>query len=251
MKTEGLFTAYPVMHVRHENQMTRTLVFDGVLPVCAPGQYVMAWLPGIGEKPFSVSGNDPLALTIAEVGLVSHALTHLLPGDRVWIRGPFGKGFSLVSQSHLLIGGGYGAAPLSFLASQAQAAGHAVCVALGAKTQEELMMVSAFERLGCLVYLASEDGSAGTRGLVTALIEQASREIFPGCVYACGPTGMLLAVGQAAKALNLPVQLSFEALIRCGVGLCGSCELGDAVCHTLGIPEGFLVCHDGPVAYLP
>lgn len=248
MSRQGLFDAYRVSQVRVENDRTRTLVFDSPLPESYPGQYVMAWLPGIGEKPFSISGNDPLALMVADVGPVSHALSLVRPGERVWLRGPLGKGYELISQSHLLVGGGYGAAPLSLLARQARPIGHSVTVVLGAKTRDDLMMVAAFEELGCAIYLTTEDGSAGVRGLVTDVIEQACMEQHPGCIYACGPTGMLTAVGKAAQLLELPAQLSFEALIRCGVGLCGSCELPEDLCLTLGISPGFLVCHDGPVA---
>jgi len=210
----------------------------------------MAWLPGIGEKPFSISGNTPLALTVADVGPFSHAFTQLSKGERVWIRGPFGYGFKLTSQTSLLVGGGYGAAPLSLLARHLRLKGSQVAVALGARTGEALMMVRAFESLGCQVYLATEDGSAGTMGLVTSAVEQACAEVKPDTLYACGPSNMLVALGEFALLNNLAAQLSFEALIRCGVGLCGSCELPEATCVKLGIPEGFLVCHDGPVALI-
>jgi len=92
---QGLFDAYRVSQVRVENDRTRTLVFESPLPESYPGQYVMAWLPGIGEKPFSISGNDPLALTVADVGPVSHALSLVRPGERVWMRGPLGKGYAV------------------------------------------------------------------------------------------------------------------------------------------------------------
>jgi len=68
MNALGLFTAYRVLQRRNENAHTCSLVLDGTLPEAHPGQFVMAWLPEIGEKPFSLSGNDPLRLTIADVG---------------------------------------------------------------------------------------------------------------------------------------------------------------------------------------
>ena len=247
MKHEGLFTPYRVADIRVENQLTRTLIFDALLDGVQPGQYVMAWLPGVDEKPFSISGDDPLAITVADVGLFSHALTQLKKGGVVWVRGPFGKGFSMRSQPHLLVGGGYGAAPLSLLARHARAQNHTVVVALGAKSEADLMMVSTFEEMGCRVYLATEDGSAGVKGLVTTAVTQIFEDINPGTVYACGPNLMLLSLANIAQERNLAAQLSFEAQIRCGIGLCGSCELPEAVCNQLGIPPGFLVCHDGPV----
>ncbi|MDY6846400.1 MAG: dihydroorotate dehydrogenase electron transfer subunit, partial [Chloroflexota bacterium] len=82
---------------------------------------------------------------------------------------------------------------------------------------------------------------------VTDALERACADWRPEAIYACGPMGMVLAVAAFARAKKLPAQLSFEALIRCGIGLCGSCELPESTCLELGIPSGFLVCHDGPV----
>ena len=251
MKQKGLFSVFKIKELRQENAHTRTLVFDAPLKDASPGQYVMAWLPGIGEKPFSLSGDNPLMLTIADVGPVSHALNQLTKGDPVWVRGPLGNGFELAFRSHLLVGGGYGAAPLSFLARQARRQGHNVAVCLGARTCSDLIMVEQFEKMGCDVYVATEDGSAGIQGLVTAALEKAYHEQVVEVIYACGPTGMLEAVADFASKKMICAELSFEALIRCGAGLCGSCELPEDLCARLDLPtKGFLVCHDGPVAIL-
>ncbi len=247
MNREGLFRRYRIVDVRIENQLTCTLIFDAPLEHVQPGQFVMVWLPGFDEKPFSISGDAPMAITIADVGLFSHRLTQLEPGECVWVRGPFGRGFSLTSESHLLVGGGYGAAPLSLLASRARKLGHSVAVALGAKSESDLMLIPLFKRIGCQVYTATEDGSSGVRGLVTAAMERAFTDCKPSALYACGPNPMLVALATFAHENKLPAQLSFEALIRCGIGLCGSCELPETVCIKLGIPPGFLVCRDGPV----
>ncbi len=247
MNREGIYRRYRLDEVRIENQHTRTLIFDAPLDGVQPGQYVMAWLPGFDEKPFSISGDAPLAITIADVGPFSHGLTQLECGECVWVRGPFGRGFSLTSESHLLVGGGYGAAPLSLLTCKARMLGHSVAVALGAKSESDLMLIPAFKEMGCQVYTATEDGSSGVKGLVTAAVERAFADGKPGALYACGPNPMLIALAAYAHENKLPAQLSFEALIRCGIGLCGSCELPEAVCNQLGIPPGFLVCRDGPV----
>ena len=246
MNRKGLFKAYQVQAARQENARTRTLILDAPLP-SEPGQFVMAWLPDVGEKPFSISGNDPLTLTVCDVGPVSRALCALQPGERVWARGPLGKGFVLTGTSHILVGGGYGAAPLIFLARQARALGHKVVVCLGAKTHTELILSEQFKDMGCEVLAATEDGSAGLQGLVSLPLLHALEQNPTAGVYTCGPTGMLLAVRQLCRPFQVPTQLSFEALMRCGVGLCGSCELSEEICHLLGIPTGFLVCHDGPV----
>ena len=90
----GLFSLFRVQALRRDNLHTCTIFLDARLDVFA-GQFVMAWLPGIGEKPFSISGNDPLTLTVCDVGPVSHALCQLEAGNRLWVRGPLGKGFVL------------------------------------------------------------------------------------------------------------------------------------------------------------
>ncbi len=246
-KENGLFQVLRINRIRKENAHTQTLMMNASLPDAYPGQFVMAWLPGIGEKPFSISGNDPLTLTVCDVGPVSHALCQLEAGNRLWVRGPLGKGFVLSGEAQILVGGGYGSAPLSFLAKQARELGQEVTVCLGAKTKADLIMVEQFEDLGCQVLLATEDGSAGEQGLVSLPLLRAMEQNMAAGVYACGPTGMLLAVWQLCRSVQVPAQLSFEALIRCGIGLCGSCELSEETCQLLGIPSGFLVCHDGPV----
>jgi dihydroorotate dehydrogenase electron transfer subunit len=225
-----------------ENHRTVTLVLDTPLD-CTPGQFAMLWLPGLDEKPFSISGDAPLSFTVSRVGPFSEALAALGPGATVWFRGPFGRGFGLESgcREPLLVGGGYGAAPLAFLARRLLARPnrtrpvriHAV---LGARTAADLLFTGRFAGLGCEVHAATEDGSTGMRGLAT---DAARGVLEPGQadrLFACGPGGMLDALAGLARAARLPAELSREAYLRCGVGVCGSCAHGDR-----------LVCRDGPV----
>ena len=249
-ETPGLFTPFMIQTTQAENGRTRSLVLEGTLDGAQPGQFVMVWLPGVGEKPFSLSGNAPLRLSVAAVGPFSAALAGLQAGDRIWLRGPLGVGFALKGRHALLVGGGYGAAPLAFLAREALKAGGTVRVLLGARTAAELMLEEALRGLGCYVEVATEDGSRGSMGLVTALAEQAIEQARPDGVYACGPSGMLMTLWQLCQRAGLPAQLSFEGLVRCGVGLCGSCELPEELCLRLGLAPGWLVCHDGPVCRL-
>ncbi len=228
---------FTVTGIRVENRRTRTLVFDRGLPA-QPGQFVMAWLPGVGEKPFSIAADDPLALTIVAVGPFSEAAHRLRTGDRLWVRGPLGRGFTLAGGPLLLVGGGYGVAPLLFLARRALAEKRSVEVCIGARTAEEVLLAGAFAAAGAKVRVTTEDGTLGSRGLVTAAVKRAIARRRPGCVYACGPTPMLEAIGVQCAHHGLPHQLSWEAHMRCGMGLCGSCE-----CHR----PGWLACIDGPV----
>jgi dihydroorotate dehydrogenase electron transfer subunit len=193
-------------------------------------------LPGLDEKPFSVLTAEPLAVTVAAVGPFTRALHGLSVGDRVWVRGPFGRGFELAGADHVLVGGGYGVAPLLYLARTALARGHRVRAVIGARTAADLLLVADFAATGAAVAVTTEDGSAGQRGLVTAALAPMLATDPPATLYACGPHGMLAALERLAAAHNLPAQLSWEAYMRCGLGICGSCE------H-----DGRLLCADGPV----
>jgi dihydroorotate dehydrogenase electron transfer subunit len=220
-----------------ENPKTISLVLDGSLE-CTPGQFAMLWMPGVDEKPFSISGADPLMFTVSRVGPFSEALHALCPGAALWVRGPFGTGFSLQAGVTLLVGGGYGAAPLAFLAralSEAQPAGRAEA-ALGARTSKDLLFVQRFRVLGVPVHAATEDGSQGSAGLVTDVVKQLLASGRFSRVQACGPEAMLEALAGLCRDMELSAELSFEAYMRCGIGLCGACE------HA-----GRLVCMDGPV----
>ncbi|MBU0492428.1 MAG: dihydroorotate dehydrogenase electron transfer subunit [Chloroflexi bacterium] len=235
-----LHRPFTVSQIRVENARTRTLVFREPLPA-QPGQFIMAWLPGVDEKPYSIANAEPLTLTVAAVGPFSEALHRLDMGGRVWVRGPLGQGFHVAPAAErlLLVGGGYGVAPLLFLAREAVTQGCAVEVCIGARTAEDVLLVSDFAAAGATVRIATEDGSLGVPGLVTATVEAAIATARPDMVCACGPAPMLEAVAQLCADHKLPCQLSWEAHLRCGLGLCGSCELPDS---------GWLVCRDGPVA---
>lgn len=221
--------------VHPENARVKTFVFDASWPA-VPGQFLMAWLPRFDEKPFSLVDDAPITITAAAVGPFTALLHHLGPGDRVWLRGPFGHGFAATGQRLLGVGGGYGVAPLSFLTRRAIAAGREVTMVVGARTAADLLFVERLRREGAEVRVTTEDGSAGAAGFVTAEAGPLLASGHYDGLYACGPHGMLAALQQVAQRAGVPAQLSWEAYMRCGLGLCGSCE------H-----EGRLLCLDGPV----
>jgi dihydroorotate dehydrogenase electron transfer subunit len=242
----GLPRACRVLSVRDENYRTRTIQVDLELDA-APGQFCMLWLPGLDEKPFSLRAAAPASFTIAAVGPFSRAIHRLEPGDRIWLRGPFGRPFHLEGHDHLLVGGGYGVAPMLYLAEQALARGDRVRAVVGAREARDLLGLSDFAALGAELLYTTEDGSpadarlalpagAGIRGRVTDAILPMLAGDKPDMLYACGPHGMLDALAALAEPAGLPAQLSWEAYMRCGIGICGSCE------H-----EGLLLCADGPV----
>lgn len=230
-----------IVDVTQENATTCTLTLDASMDA-QPGQFVMAWLPDHGEKPFSLAGVDPVRLTVAAVGPFSAALCGLRVGERVWLRGPLGRGYTLPAPKGavVLVGGGYGVAPLRLLAERLLPNRRPLSMIIGARSAEQLLVPLSLAEAGVALWLATEDGSAGVRGRVIDALPLALGA-YPrrgvAMVYACGPIGMLQAVAAFCAARGLPVQLGWEAPMRCGIGLCGSCEVG----------EGWLACLDGPV----
>lgn len=225
--------------VQVENSRTRTFIFDARWQA-EPGQFLMAWLPRFDEKPFSLVDDDPLTITVAAVGPFTTLLHRLRPGDRLWLRGPLGQGFQIGgSHSLLLVGGGYGVAPLSFLTRRGVAAGRSVVAVVGARTAGDLLFSQRLQGEGAEVRLTTEDGSQGTHGLVTTLVEPLLAAGACDGLFACGPHGMLAALAQLARRFQVPAQLSWEGYMRCGLGLCGSCE-----------KDGRILCLDGPVLAL-
>jgi dihydroorotate dehydrogenase electron transfer subunit len=235
MEKGNLPSPYRIVAVEPENENTKTWILDGRLDA-QPGQFVMVWLPQIDEKPFSLAGADPITLTVTRVGAFTAALHQLGPGDQLWLRGPIGMGYTLQEGPALLVGGGYGAAPLWFLARRARASGQAVHVALGARTASLLVLEQRFVDLGCELHVATDDGSKGRRGVVTDLVAELLGAVGIGALYGCGPDPMLHALEALANQRAMPCQLSHEANMMCGMGVCGSCTRGE-----------HLVCRDGPV----
>ncbi len=233
-----LYRVATVVQVEEENYRTKTFTTDLVLPGARPGQFAMVWLPGVNEKPLSLMDRAPVRFTVAAVGPFTRAMHDLRPGDHIWVRGPFGNGYVLRGTRAVLVAGGYGVAPMYFLAQEALAQGVEVTVVVGARTRADLLFLTRFRTLGVNLVLTTDDGSYGRRGLVTdALDELLQGEYNRGArVYACGPEPMLEAIQSLCTRLGIPAQLSWDRVMRCAMGLCGKCER-----------NGWLVCRDGPV----
>jgi dihydroorotate dehydrogenase electron transfer subunit len=227
-----------IAKVIKENANVKTFILEASLEA-EPGQFVMIWLPRVNEKPFSLVDADPLTLTVARVGPFTSKLHELGTGDRLWFRGPLGRGFELAGENLLLVGGGYGVAPLAFLAKRAREAGCEVTAIIGAQRRDDLIFESRFAELGCRVVAATEDGSAGVQGLATHVADDLLSRGGFDAVYACGPEAMLDRLTEICIGRCIPCQLSREGYMRCGIGVCGSCQRG-----------GVLVCREGPVFHI-
>ncbi len=238
----GLPQAARIVAIQQENFRTRTIVLDTAVEAY-PGQFVMVWLPRFDEKPFSLVNADPLTLMVTEVGPFS-ALVHRLDiGDRLWVRGPFGNGFHVPpAQMRLaLVAGGYGVAPLHWLARDRLGTAARIATIIGARTADDILYADRFaalseDRTEFSLHVTTEDGSRGMTGRVTDALEPLLAEEMVDGIYACGPHAMLAALERMGRKHGVPCRLSWEAYMRCGVGICGACE------H-----EGRILCLDGPV----
>jgi dihydroorotate dehydrogenase electron transfer subunit len=227
-----------IKEVVQETPRIKTVILDEKVRA-KPGQFVMLWLPGVDEKPMSISYHKKeMGITFLIHGPFTTRLGEMRAGDRVGFRGPFGRGFELKGKKILLVGGGVGVPPLAALADDALDAGLDVTAVIGAVTRDGLLFVERLEKAGAKVMTSTDDGSAGRKGFVTDVMgELLEKESFDTC-YTCGPEVMMAKVLQQAKAASIPIQLSLERYMKCGFGICGHCVMDGS---------GMRVCKDGPV----
>ncbi|MBO4670430.1 MAG: dihydroorotate dehydrogenase electron transfer subunit [Bacteroidales bacterium] len=204
------------------------------------GEFVQIAVPGkFLRRPISVHDCDFETFTIVYkvVGEGTAALSAMLPGSQVGALTGLGNNFDIDAcrARALLLGGGVGAAPLYLLTKELCAQGKEVTVVLGFNKAEEVMLREDFESLGAKVFIATLDGSAGTRGFVTDVLKL--KNLCWDYFYACGPKPMLKAVCGAVKG---PGELSMEERMGCGAGFCYGCSI-----MTVSGPRR--VCADGPV----
>jgi dihydroorotate dehydrogenase electron transfer subunit len=215
-----------------------TLVAPGIAEAARPGQFVQV-LAGEDRsfplrRPFSIHRVEQpgAAMGTAEivfdvVGPGTGALARLRPHDVVDVLGPLGRPFTPPDQPTgcLLVGGGYGTAPLFFLASELRARRCRVDFVVGAATADRLFNAMEARRLGHSLTMTTDDGSAGRRGLVTDPLPDLLARTGAGRVYACGPMPMLAAVSRVAADARVPCQVAVEEQMACGTGICFSCVL--------------------------
>jgi dihydroorotate dehydrogenase electron transfer subunit len=221
----------------------------GVSSSARPGQFVHVRVPGddlVLRRPFSIceGGGVSISVLYKVVGEGTRRMASLQRGGTVNILGPLGNGFDpAVSGSRpLLVGGGYGVAPLLFLAKNMRLTG---VLAVGGRSSEDILFCGEFESLGWEVRVATEDGSLGQRGVVTEVFVGSGKKDGISSIYACGPDGMLRAVCKYAENKGLRAWISLDRHMGCGVGACLAC-----VCRIRddkGEVHWGRVCRDGPV----
>jgi len=188
-----------------------------------------------------------LDIVVGVNGKGSQWLSERRRHDPLDIVGPLGRPFILPKEkvSCVLVGGGYGSAPLFMLAEQLRERGCRVDVVLGASTEEKLFGTLDIKRLATTLTITTDDGSTGTKGRVTDVLPAIMDKSDSAVVYACGPMGMLSAVAAVAAEKRAHSQCSVEESMACGIGVCMTCVL--PVIGDDGVTRMVRSCVEGPV----
>jgi len=230
---------------------------DAPIAPFRPGQFTMLYRPGVGEVAISVSG-DPsaedgsLTQTIRDVGAVSRALHQAVPGDLIGVRGPYGVGWDLdtaVGRDVLIVAGGVGLAPLRPALLDALARRHLfgrLALVAGARSPAEFLFRHHHDAWLTTVGLEAEltidrpsPGWSGLVGFVTEPLARVALDPRQTTALLCGPEPMMRFAATVLLARGMQahdIRVSLERNHKCGVGLCGHCQLGP-----------LLICRDGPV----
>lgn len=241
------------------------ILAPGVAAAASPGQFVMVRpelaLPTMLRRPFGVfrvgclspecDGLPPreyVEILYKVVGEGTRILSELHQGDRVELLGPLGHGFDLGTpgREKILVGGGIGLVPLFMLGEALFGRGDKVRLLMGGRTRDDILAVTEFERSGVETYVSTDDGSLGEEGFVTAVLERKLDKYPAAEVFACGPMPMLSAVAAICDRREVPLQVSLEAHMACGVGACLGCVVKGAG-HSEQSPRYLCTCKAGPV----
>jgi len=202
-----------------------------------PGQFVMLRvsenLDPLLARPFGISAvpsRSSIEIVYRVAGRGTALLTGMEAGHTLSLLGPLGKGFPMPGKDRLpvLVGGGSGFPPLHFLAQRAGSRAHFF---IGSRNKECLppaSIIKSFRDVTARVHIATEDGSTGSRGMSTDILnaflskmESKTRLV----IYACGPHAMLAAVSRTAAGHSIPCYVSMEERMACGLGACMGCSV--------------------------
>ncbi|HET6967520.1 MAG TPA: dihydroorotate dehydrogenase electron transfer subunit [Ornithinibacter sp.] len=236
-----------------------TLVAPGVAELARPGQFVALAVGGptsanLLRRCFSIHKVKPsgtyggtVDVVVAAHGPGTQWLTQLRVHDLVDVVAPLGRPFPLPADPVpcVLVGGGYGSAPLFWLAEALRERGCHVEMVLGAASEDRLFGVVEARRTADGVSVTTDDGSAGRRGWVSDVLGEVIDRTGAGVVYGCGPMAMLRAVTDIATARGAVAQVAVEESMACGVGVCMTCVM--PVTGNDGVTRMVRSCVEGPV----
>ena len=223
---------------------------DADLTAFVPGQFAQVEIPGHAElilkRPISIHAVDSAKHTVTLIyqtrGKGTHVLAAVTEGTALQVILPLGHGFDLKPEHKtvFLVGGGMGVAPLS--AVMQRWPDRRYVALLGYRCEDAAYCTNDF--CNCGMQIASDDGSIGTQGLVTALVKAALNEVTPDIVLACGPAPMLRALKDLLAPRGIRAQFSMEERMGCGFGACAVCACAVQTANGLDYKKA---CVEGPV----
>ena len=236
-----------------------TIVAPGVAEAARPGQFVALAVGGptsanLLRRCFSLHKVSPsgayggtLDVVIAAKGPGTQWLAGLRAHDKVDVVAPLGRPFPIPTEpvACVLVGGGYGSAPLFWLADVLRERGCHVEMVLGAASEDRLFGVVEARRSADGVTVTTDDGSAGRRGWVSDVLPEVITRTSAAVVYGCGPMGMLRSITEVATAHGAVAQVAVEESMSCGVGVCMTCVM--PVRGKDGSTRMVRSCVEGPV----
>jgi len=236
-----------------------TFVAPGVAELAGPGQFVAMAVGGdtsatLLRRCFSIHKVSPggtdggtVDVVVAARGPGTRWLTGLSTHSAVNIIGPLGRGFPLPKEPVpcVLVGGGYGSAPLFWLAAALRERGCHVEMVLGAATKDQLFGVVEARRAADGVTVTTDDGSMGVKGWVSAVLPDVIRRSHADVVYGCGPMPMLKSITEIATERGAIAQVAVEESMACGIGVCMTCVM--PVKGNDGLTRMARSCAEGPV----
>jgi len=236
-----------------------TFVAPGVAELAKPGQFVALAVGGdtsanLLRRCFSIHKVSPsgtyggtVDVVVAARGPGTRWLVGLSAHDEVNIIGPLGRAFPLPKEpvACVLVGGGYGSAPLFWLAAALRERGCHVEMILGAATEDRLFGVIEARRAADGVTVTTDDGSMGVKGWVSDVLPEVIRRCHAEVVYGCGPMAMLRSITDVAAAEGAVAQIAVEESMACGIGVCMTCVM--PVVGADGQTRMVRSCVDGPV----
>lgn len=238
-----------IVENRHLHDMYSLLVLkpvNGALPEMRPGQFVQVNIDNSKttflRRPISINfvdrPNNMLGLLVRKAGDGTRALCEKKSGEILNLLLPLGNSFTLppAEAEILLVGGGVGVAPMLFWGHELKRLGYRPVFLLGARSAKDVLELDEFTGIG-KVYVSTEDGSLGEKGLVTA---HSILQRHFDYVFCCGPAPMMKAVAVVARKMGAECEVSLENMMACGLGACLCC-----VENT--VKGNVCVCTEGPV----
>lgn len=210
-------------------------------PGCKPGNFFFLRIPGVGEKPFSPAADREPRYLVRPVGPFTRALEQLKPGDPLYMRGPYGKGFPdpPAGRGLILIGGGTGSAPIIMAARRWKS--RVTKAFFGFSREPDLQLREELQHLvtDCTIAVDTEGKPGEVVHRLSEDIAENGGDYRDAEVFLCGPSLMMKSSVELLKRAVLAERIftAREDIMRCGIGICGSC----------GTPGGLRSCVDGPV----